>query len=325
MTLLAIKNCNVIYNVKGVKVHAVNDVSFDVEQQDSVGIVGESGSGKSTLAMMILSLLPKDITEVTGKIIFEEKDILNISEKEYNKYRWTEIAAVFQKSMNSLSPVHKIGSQMIKIYKVHYPKSSNEEAKKRILELFEMVNLPERVFALYQHELSGGMMQRVSISLSLMHNPKLIIMDEATTALDVVTESQILDEIIELEQKLKITRLMITHDMSIVANTCKKIAVMYAGCLLEYGLVKDIISNPKHPYTIGLLKSFPNFKGERTEISSMKGNLPDLSDLPVGCVFAPRCNLAEDICFKIRPESILYEKGRRIACHMVGGDDDEVL
>lgn len=325
MKLLSIKNANVVYKVKEAKVHAVNNVSFEVEQQDSVGIVGESGSGKSTLAMMILRLLPKDITEITGEIIFENRNILNMSEEEFNKYRWTDISAVFQKSMNALSPVHRIGSQMMKIYKVHCPKASKEEAKKRVLELLEMVNLPQRVFRLYQHELSGGMMQRVSIGLSLMHNPKLIIMDEATTALDVITESQILDEIIQLEEKLKITRLMITHDMSIVANTCKKVAVMYAGCLLEYGLVKDVIANPKHPYTVGLLRSFPNFKGEKTEIYSMGGSLPDLSRLPQGCVFAPRCAQAKEICFKCRPESVLHENGRYIACHMVGGVDNETL
>lgn len=325
MSLLSVKNGNVIYNVKGKKVHAVNNVSFEVEKQDSVGIVGESGSGKSTLAMMILKLLPKDITETTGEIIFEDKDILNMSDKEFNKYRWTDIAAVFQKSMNSLSPVHRIGSQMTKIYKVAHPDASNSEVKKRILELFQMVDLSERVFKLYQHELSGGMMQRVSIALSLMHNPKIIIMDEATTALDVITESQILDEIIQLEERLKITRIMITHDMSIVANTCKKVAVMYAGCLLEYGLVKDVIANPKHPYTMGLLKSFPNFKGERTEIFSMKGTLPSLSELPQGCVFAPRCPYAKAICLDIRPELIVYENGRSIACHMIGGFDGEIL
>lgn len=325
MSLLSVKNANVIYNVKGRRVHAVNHVSFQVEEQDSVGIVGESGSGKSTLAMMILKLLPKDIAETSGEVIFEGKDILNMSEKEFNKYRWTDIAAVFQKSMNSLSPVHRIGSQLTKIYKVAYPSISNSEVKKRILELFKMVDLPERVFKLYQHELSGGMMQRVSIALSLMHNPRLIIMDEATTALDVITESQILDEIIQLEEKLKITRIMITHDMSIVANTCKKVAVMYAGCLLEYGLVKDVIADPQHPYTIGLLKSFPNFKGERNEITSMKGSLPDLSQLPEGCVFHPRCPYAEKVCLEKRPRLMVYENGRNIACHRVGGFHDEIL
>lgn len=323
MSLLSIKNASVIYKVKDANVHAVNNVSFDVEQQDSVGIVGESGSGKSTLAMMILKLHPEDITEIKGTVNFDGKELVNMSQDEFNKLRWTEIAAVFQKSMNALSPVHRIGHQMMKIYRVHYPNSSKEEAKNRVLELFAMVNLPERVFRLYQHELSGGMMQRVSIALSLMFNPKLIIMDEATTALDVITESQILDEIIQLEEKLKITRLMITHDMSIVANTCKKVAVMYAGCLLEYGLVKDVIANPMHPYTIGLLKSFPNFEGERTEIYSMSGSLPNLSNLPKGCVFAPRCERAQKMCFESKPSTSMYENGRQVMCHLVGGKNGQ--
>lgn len=324
MSLLSIKNANVIYKVKGADIHAVHNVSFEVEQQDSVGIVGESGSGKSTLAMMILRLLPKGNALTDGRIEFGERELLSMTEEEFGKLRWTEIAAVFQKSMNALSPVHKIGHQMMKIYKVHCPDAPKSEAKKRVLELFSMVNLPERVFHLYQHELSGGMMQRVSIALSLMFNPRLIIMDEATTALDVITESQILEEIMRLEKDLKITRLMITHDMSIVANTCKKIAVMYAGCLLEYGLVTDVIANPKHPYTIGLIKSFPNFKGERTEIYSMEGSLPDLSRLPEGCVFAPRCPYAQEKCFTCPPQMTTYENGRKVMCHLEGGRDGSI-
>lgn len=321
MSLLSLKNANVIYKVKGADIHAVNRVSFEVEQQDSVGIVGESGSGKSTLAMMILRLLPQDTAVTDGEIEFADRELLGMTEEEFGKLRWTEIAAVFQKSMNALSPVHRIGQQMMNIYKVHCPNAPKSEAKKRVLELFHMVNLPERVFYLYQHELSGGMMQRVSIALSLMFNPRLIIMDEATTALDVITESQILEEIMRLEKELKITRLMITHDMSIVANTCKKVAVMYAGCLLEYGLVTDVIANPRHPYTIGLLKSFPNFKGERAEIYSMEGNLPDLGRLPKGCVFAPRCPYAQEKCFTCPPETVACENGRQVMCHFEGGNN----
>ncbi len=321
MSLLSIKNANVIYKVKDTEIHAVNDVSFEVEQQDSVGIVGESGSGKSTLAMMILRLLPKDTSVTEGEIEFDDRELLKMTEEEFDKLRWTELAAVFQKSMNALSPVHRIGHQMMNIYKVHCPNVSKLETKKRVLELFRMVNLPERVFHLYQHELSGGMMQRVSIALSLMFNPKLIIMDEATTALDVITESQILEEIMKLQKELKLTRLMITHDMSIVANTCRKVAVMYAGCLLEYGLVTDVIASPRHPYTIGLLKSFPNFKGERAEIYSMDGNLPDLSRLPEGCVFAPRCPYAQKKCFTCPPQTVTYENGRQVMCHFEGGNN----
>ena len=325
MSLLEIKNASVTYKTSSNSIYAVQNVSFDIEQQDSVGIVGESGSGKSTLAMMILKLLSNETAECTGKVYFEGKELLSMSQNEFDDMRWTEIAAVFQKSMNALSPVHRIGKQLVKIYKVHQPHASKEEAKKRVLELFEMVNLPPRVFDLYQHELSGGMMQRVSIALSLMFNPKLIIMDEATTALDVITESQILEEIINLEKSLKITRIMITHDMSIVANTCKKVAVMYAGHLLEYGLVTDVIANPMHPYTIGLLKSFPNFEGERTEIFSMSGSLPDLSKKTVGCCFAPRCPYAQKKCLEEAPEAILYEHGRQVSCHYVQGGSNGKL
>lgn len=320
MSLLSIENASVTYQMKGAEVHAVNNVSLEVEEQDSVGIVGESGSGKSTLAMMILKLLPQS-ARIDGKCYFDGKEILDMTQEEFDELRWTQIATVFQKSMNALSPVHRIGKQMMKIYKVHFPDASNEEVKKRVMELLEMVNLPQRVFNLYQHELSGGMMQRVSIAISLMFNPQLLIMDEATTALDVITESQILEEIINLEKKLKITRLMITHDMSIVANTCKKVAVMYAGFLLEYGYVVDVIGKPKHPYTIGLLKSFPDFQGERAEIYSMPGSLPDLSQLPTGCVFAPRCEYARKECFEKRPPLVAYKNGRKVMCHLAKEED----
>lgn len=321
MSLLSIKNENVIYKVKGKSIHAVNNVSFEVEQQDSLGIVGESGSGKSTLAMSILRLLPKKITEVTGEIIFQDRDIFSLSEKELEDIRWKEISVVFQKSMNSLSPIHKIGSQMADIYKIHDSSSSNEEIENIMAELLELVNLPRRVYTMYQHELSGGMMQRVSIALSLMHNPKLIIMDEATTALDVITQGQILNEITELEKKLKITRIMITHDMSVVANTCKKIAVMYAGFLVEFGFVIDIISNPKHPYTQGLLKSFPSLVGERGKLRGISGSLPDLSVSHEGCIFENRCPKKMNICLTEKPKISKLENGRIVMCHLAGGNN----
>lgn len=320
MALLSIKNLNVLYKVKDKEVHAVNNVSFDVEQQDSIGIVGESGSGKSTLAMAVLRLLPHKIAEVTGDISFEGKNLLQLSENELEALRWTEMAVVFQKSMNALSPVHKIGNQMLDIYKIHNKTATKEEAKKRMIELLDMVNLPPRVYTMYQHELSGGMMQRVSIALSLMHNPKLIILDEATTALDVVTQGQILNEIIQLEEKLKLTRIMITHDMSVVATTCKKVAVMYAGYMLEFGLVKDVLSSPKHPYTIGLMKSFPSLKGERGELKGIPGSLPDLSKEKAGCIFADRCPQCDGICLKEKPISRKLKDGRIVACHKVGGE-----
>lgn len=318
MALLSIKNENVIYKVKNKNIHAVNNVSFDIEPQDSLGIVGESGSGKSTLALSILRLLPKKIARVNGEIIFEDKNLLDLSEDELRDIRWKEISVVFQKSMNSLSPIHKIGSQMSDIYMLHNKTASKAEVKTKMTELLELVNLPPRIYTMYQHELSGGMMQRVSIALSLMHNPKLIIMDEATTALDVITQGQILDEITELEKRLNIARIMITHDMSVVANTCKKIAVMYAGYLVEFGYVKDVISNPKHPYTQGLLKSFPTLKGERGVLRGISGSLPDLSVQHEGCIFESRCTERSEACRKEKPGTVILENGRMVMCHSAG-------
>jgi len=321
MSLLEINNLNVEYRVEGKNIKAVKDVSLDIGVQDSIGIVGESGSGKSTLAMAILKLLPANITEITGEIIFDGVDLLKISEDELRKIRWKDIAVVFQKSMNSLSPVHKIGFQMSDIYKVHKPKASDREVKERILELFDLVNLSERVFDLYPHELSGGMMQRVSIALSLIYFPRLLILDEATTALDVVTQGQILDEIMKLEEKLHLTRIMITHDVSVVSSTCKKVAVMYAGCLLESGYVSDVLTKPKHPYTEGLLNSYPSLKGERKNLRGIPGTLPDLSISHRGCIFADRCKKATEICFNEEPKMMEFDNNWNVACHLVGGAD----
>ncbi|WP_419879258.1 ABC transporter ATP-binding protein [Brevibacillus centrosporus] len=318
MPLLSIQNLQVKYRVNNKEIHAVHNVSFDVEQQDSVGIVGESGSGKSTLAMALLRLLPERIAEVSGEVLFAGENLLTLDDARLKARRWTEMAVVFQKSMSALSPVHKIGYQMADIYKVHVKAATKEQAKARILELLEMVNLPARVYTMYPHELSGGMMQRVSIALSLMHNPKLLILDEATTALDVVTQGQILKEIMQLEERLNIARIMITHDMSVVATTCKKVAVMYAGNLLEFGLVKDIIAAPEHPYTKGLLQSIPALKGERGELKGIAGSLPDLSKSPSGCIFADRCPSRKPTCETETPIRRTLADGRMVACHIAG-------
>ena len=271
MALLELKNVNVRYIMKDKKVHACQHVSLEIEEQDSIGIVGESGSGKSTLASAVLRLLPQRITQVDGEILYNGKDLLKLTKDEMDALRWTDLSIVFQKSMSALSPVHKVGAQMEDVYRVHFPNAQKEEIKQRVYDLFKVVNLSDRVYELYPHELSGGMMQRVSIALSLLHNPRLLVLDEATTALDVVTQSQILREIMSLEQNLNVTRIMITHDVSVVASTCKKIAVMYAGRLMESGETKDVLVNPQHPYTQGLLKSFPSFKGAKNDLRAPGG------------------------------------------------------
>ena len=322
MALLELKNVNVRYIMKDKKVHAYQHVSLEIEEQDSIGIVGESGSGKSTLASAVLRLLPHRITQVDGEILYNGKDLLKLTKDEMDALRWTDLSIVFQKSMSALSPVHKVGAQMEDVYRVHFPNADKNEIKQRVYDLFKVVNLSDRVYELYPHELSGGMMQRVSIALSLLHNPRLLVLDEATTALDVVTQSQILREIMSLEQNLNVTRIMITHDVSVVASTCKKIAVMYAGRLMESGETKDVLVNPQHPYTQGLLKSFPSFKGAKNDLRGIPGSLPDLSQEIPGCVFAPRCPFATEKCRTVEPElKTVNEKGNwKVACHKVGGE-----
>ncbi len=318
MIALEVKNLNVQYHTTNRKVHACSDVNFSLKEQESLGIVGESGSGKSTLALAVLRLLPAHVASISGSALYKGMDLISIEQDMLNDLRWKKIAIVFQKSMNSLSPVHKISKQMADIYRVHEPEASHKVIRDRIFELFTLVNLSDRVYNLYPHELSGGMMQRISIAVSLLHNPEILIMDESTTALDVVTEGQILSEIMELEKKLNLTRIMITHDISVVASTCKRIAVMYAGCMMEVGEVIDVLVSPKHPYTQALKRSFPNFIGEKTGLHGIPGTLPDLTIEAQGCVFAPRCNKATEICQSQRPQLTQVGNNWQVYCHHVG-------
>lgn len=257
MAILELKNINIRYKTDGGDVHAVKDANLVVEEQDAIGIVGESGSGKTTLMMSILQLLPSSAV-VDGEIIFEDKDLLKLGEDELNEIRWSKISVVFQKSMSALSPVHRIGEQLSDVYRIHDKTKSKDELNKHVLDLLERVNLPERIYDMYPHELSGGMMQRVSIALSLLNNPKLLIFDEATTALDVVVQEQVLNEIMDLQDEFKLTRIMVTHDISVVASTCNKVIVMYDGEILESGDVDDVLLNPQHEYTKKLLNSYLN-------------------------------------------------------------------
>jgi len=317
--ILDVRNFNVTYVNKYKKVYAVKDANFSINRGDSLGIVGESGSGKSTMAMALLRLLPEKSTGISGSAYFLGKDLVKLSEEELKKLRWKELSVVFQKSMNSLSPVHRIRTQVEDIYRVHNPKATREEIAERFIHLLKLVNLSDRVYNLYPHELSGGMLQRVSIAISLINNPKLLIMDEATTALDVVTQGQILDEVVKMEKEMDMTRIMITHDMSVVATSCNKVAVMYAGEIMELGYVKDVLKKPMHPYTKGLMASFPSLKGKKEKLQSIGGFLPDLSKKYEGCIFAPRCSSAMDICQK-KPPVIEMENGRTVRCHLYGGE-----
>ena len=322
--ILELCNYNITYINKNQnrKVYAVKNISFEVNQGDSLGIVGESGSGKTTLAMGILNLLPKNYSIIKGRANFLGENLTDYSEEDYKKIRWKELSVVFQKSMNSLSPVHKIRTQVEDIYRVHKKNASNKEIFNRFSYLLNLVNLPERIYNLYPHQLSGGMLQRVSIALSIILNPKLLILDESTTALDVVTQGQILDEIVKMEKEIDMTRIMITHDISVVAVSCNKVAVMYAGELMELGNVIDVLKNPKHPYTKALMASFPSLRGERRKMTAIKGFFPKLTNLDQGCIFASRCQYTEDICKQLKPPSIKTDERRTVNCHLYGGDID---
>lgn len=322
-TVLQVKNLSVTYRNKNRSVQAVRDVSFELQEGDSLGVVGESGSGKSTLAMAILQLLPDRAAEVSGQCRFCGRELLGLEPRLLQELRWKELAVVFQKAMNALSPVHRISTQIEDIYREHEPKASRQEIRERAMELFQMVGLPERVYRLYPHEMSGGMLQRVSIAISLLHSPKLLIFDEATTALDVVTQGQILEEVLRLESVMHMSRIMITHDMSVVAAACSRTAVMYAGHMMEIGDTVQVLKRPMHPYTQGLLRSFPTLRGQRRELESIPGTLPDLSVQQPGCVFAPRCSCGDGRCHAQQPPAVRMEDGRTVACWQYGGGGHE--
>ena len=315
MALLEIRDLCVDYLMQEGSVHAVDHVSLTLEEGSSLGLVGESGSGKSTMGMAILRLLPEKTARVTGSAVFQGEELLTMPESRLRQVRWQDLAAVFQKSMNALSPVHRIGNQMADVYRLHHPEADKAACRARVLEVLRQVDLAERVYKLYPHELSGGMMQRVSIALSLINHPRLVIFDEATTALDVITQGQILKEIQRLEKELGLTRMMITHDISVVATSCTHVAVLYAGRLMEVGPAASVLRSPAHPYTAGLMAAFPSLTGEKKPLQGIPGSLPDLTQTIPGCVFAPRCPYATEACRAAQPPLETIEPGWQAACH----------
>ncbi|MFN4189768.1 MAG: ABC transporter ATP-binding protein [Pseudothermotoga sp.] len=319
MNVLHIKDLTVRYTVNKKQIRAVEDLNLSVKKGRFVGVVGESGSGKSTLAHAIMRLLPKNARIIKGKIELFGQDIISMSDHELAKIRWKEFSMVFQRSMNALSPVHKVGVQMSEALTIHNPQMNEEKIRERLETLLSMVNLPVRVLDCYPHQLSGGMMQRVMIALALVNSPKFVILDEATTALDVVTQGQIIEELKILIQKFSLTGMVISHDLGVVAELCDEIAVMYAGRLMEYGNKDELIHKPLHPYTKALVSSLPELSERGGRLYSIPGNLPDLSCEIDGCVFANRCQFASDECFKTTPLTVGFEN-RYVSCLKVGNE-----
>ncbi len=327
--LLEIKDLKVIYNTDYDTVYAVNGINLTLNKGETVGLVGETGAGKTTTALSILRLLPQNIGEISeGSIEFNGKNLVSLSEREMRKVRGKEISMIFQDPMTSLNPVITVGKQLLEALKLHnYDNKSNSELENRVDEMLELVGIPKNRKNEYPHEFSGGMKQRIVIAMALACNPLLVIADEPTTALDVTIQAQVLAMMTELKEKLDTAMILITHDLGIVAETCDKVAVMYAGEIIESGTVEDIFENAvHHPYTVGLFGSIPNLEVETDRLSPINGLMPNPADLPKGCKFHPRCPRVMDICKSEQPPTYICGT-HQIACHVVkkeaevNGDD----
>lgn len=317
--LLEVQDLTVYYQILRGYVRAVEGVDFKVEKGESLGLAGESGCGKTTAALSIMRLLPNNGKVIRGKILLKGKNILELSESEIRKeIRWKKIAIVFQGAMNALNPVYSIGDQIVEAIKLHEPKTDEKTALERAAKLFELVGIDPSRINNYPHEFSGGMRQRAMIAMALACNPELVIADEPGTALDVIVQAQVLKLLVELKNKLGLSMILITHDLSIITETCEKAAIMYAGKIVESGTVHHIFKEPLHPYTQGLIGAFPDIYAPQTEIKSIEGQPPDLFNPPSGCRFNPRCQYAMEVCRKQDPPFLEAEKEHFVACHLIG-------
>jgi peptide/nickel transport system ATP-binding protein len=356
--LLDVKNLYVDYHAASGTVHAVTDVSFTLKRGEILGLAGESGSGKSTLAYAITCLLRPPALISGGKILYyprlsqDEKDsshvsftrlskigkpkhakdgngstaeetqsinLLQLSPAQLQELRWDDLAIVFQSAMNALNPVMTVGAQIMDVLRTHRPHMGSDSRKRRAIELFQLVGIaPDRLRS-YPHELSGGMRQRAIIAIALALSPEILIMDEPTTALDVVVQREILTEIMRLREKLGFSVIFITHDLSLLLELADYVAIMYAGRIVEKASRRDLYLHPRHPYSYGLLNSFPSMHGPRRKMAGIPGSPPDLRAVPPGCAFHPRCPLAIDACREVLPslQSVRDEdSGQLVACHL---------
>ncbi len=313
---LQVKNLSAGYKFNNVTVQAVRNVSFDLKEGEFLGIAGESGCGKSTLAFAITRTLLSPGKIFGGQILINGKDILSLKEEEVRKIRWKEFSIVFQASMNVLNPVMKIKEQMYDAI-IYHGHEYGKNLKKRAEELFEFVNISPKYLDAYPHQLSGGMKQRVVIAIALALNPKLIVMDEPTTALDVVVQRRILQEVDRLRKTFGFAVIFITHDLSLLVEISDTLAIMYAGEIIEKANSREIFSNPLHPYTFGLMNSFPPLMGKRKRLHGIAGHPPDLSKQIKGCSFFERCSKRiNGKCDVIEPKLVEIERGHFVACNL---------
>ncbi|MDC9589514.1 ABC transporter ATP-binding protein [Xenorhabdus sp. XENO-10] len=312
--LLSVKDLNVVFSTPDGNVTAVNKLNFDLQAGETLGIVGESGSGKSQTAFALMGLLASN-GSVSGSTTFNGREILNLKEKELNQMRAEEISMIFQDPMTSLNPYMRVGDQLTEVLMLH-KNMGKSEAFEESIRMLDAVKMPEarKRMKMYPHEFSGGMRQRVMIAMALLCQPKLLIADEPTTALDVTVQAQIMTLLNELKKEFNTAIIMITHDLGVVAGICDKVLVMYAGRTMEYGTARDVFYHPTHPYSIGLLNAVPRLDGNEEALETIQGNPPNLLRLPKGCPFQPRCQFATERCACEEPQLEKFGMGRLRAC-----------
>ena len=319
--LLVVENLRTYFTLSSGIVKAVDGVSFELHDGEALGIAGESGCGKTTTALSLLRLLPPNARVVEGSVKLFGIDLAQKSENALRRYRWREISVIFQGAMNALNPVQRVGDQVAEpiVERLGVPKA---EAKRRARELLELVGIARDRAADYPHQLSGGMRQRAMIAMALACDPAIVIGDEPTTALDVMVQAQILELLERLREELGLSLILITHDLSVIAETCDRVMVMYAGRVAEEGPVRTIFSGPRHPYTQMLLAAIPNLDSDKRLLATIPGSPPDLRTPPPGCRFHPRCPMAMEVCREVVPPEVRYADGVRVACHLYppGGD-----
>jgi peptide/nickel transport system permease protein len=299
-------------------VTAVRDVNLTVHAGEVVGVAGESGSGKSTLAFAATGLLDPPARILSGSVRFDGEEVTTMSREELRSMHFQSASMVFQASMNVLNPVTRIEAQFRDAMAAHGV-SSREEARRRAEEAFDLVKVPRRYLDVYPHQLSGGMRQRAVIALALVMRPKLLVLDEPTTALDVVVERAILQSLDELRHELGFGVIFITHDLSLLVELADRIAIMYAGRLVEEAPARELYESPKHPYTVALMGAFPPLAGERRRLTGIPGQPPDLRNLPPGCPYAPRCpSFIPGVCDVLDPPDVVIDESRRVLCHLYG-------
>ena len=320
--LLEIKDLSVQYITSDGVVEAVNSISLQVDRGETLGLVGETGAGKTTTALSILRLLPDPPGKITGgDIRFQGESLLEKSEKEMHSIRGGRISMIFQDPMTALTPVIRVGEQIAEVILLHN-KISRAEAEKRALEMLELVGIPAERGNEYPHQFSGGMKQRVVIAIALACSPALLLADEPTTALDVTIQAQVLALMNQLKQEFNTAMILITHDLGVVAETCDRVAVMYAGEIVESGTLEDIFDHAAHPYTVGLFQSIPSLDEDVDMLQPIPGLMPDPTDLPTGCKFHPRCPYATERCAQENPPVTECGPGHLVKCLRCGAESD---